>query len=126
MKKTFIALVALFASMATGIAFAADATGKWVGELSGPNGNAMALAVTLKQDGTKITGTSEGPGGAIEIKDGKIEGDKITFYITFEGGGGAMKLNHTGTITGDELVLNIAMEGGPGGAFPPIKLTRAK
>lgn len=110
--------------MATGIAFAADATGKWVGDFAGPNGNSMALAVNLKQEGTKLTGSSEGPGGTIEIKEGKIDGDKISFYITFEGGGGAMKLNHTGTITGDELVLTIAMEGGPGGGFGPIKLTR--
>jgi len=125
MKRAFAAIF-LALSLAIGTAFAADLTGKWTATMTTPDGNTIPINYTLKQEGTKLTGTSEGPGGAIEIKDGKVEGDKVSFYITFEGGNGAMKISHSGTINGDEITLKFSMEGGPGGDFPALKLTRVK
>ena len=60
-------------------AWADDVTGKWSGELNGPNGS-MTLTASFKQDGTKLTGTIDGPGGEpMQIQDGKVDGDKIVF-----------------------------------------------
>lgn len=121
--KLFTALLLAFCASVS--AFAADVTGKWSGQLTGPDGNAFPINYTFKQEGTKLTGTTEGPGGTIQIADGKVEGDAITFSISFEGGQGSMKITNTGTIAGDEITLKISMAGGPGD-FPPVKLTRSK
>ena len=120
-------LPALFLALcAAAFGFAADVTGKWTGQLAGPDGNTFPINYTFKQDGTKLTGSTQGPeGNTIEITDGKVEGDTITFSISFEGGQGTMKISNTGTIAGDEITLKISMAGGPGD-FPPVKLTRAK
>jgi hypothetical protein len=120
-------LTALFLALcAVAYAFAADVTGKWTGQLTGPDGNSFPINYTFKQDGAKLTGSTQGPdGNTIEIADGKVEGDTITFSISFEGGQGTMKISNTGTIAGDEITLKIAMAGAPVD-FPPIKLTRSK
>ena len=114
--------------LAAGLALAADVTGKWTGEVAGPDGGGMSIALNLKQDGSKLTGSVEAPGGQVmEIQDGKIDGDKISFAVSFDGGGGAMKVAHEGTVAGDEITLHIKMEGGQeGGHGGPIKLKRAK
>jgi hypothetical protein len=118
----------LLMTVAVTAAFAADISGKWTGQMGGPNGEGMSITFDFKQDGAKLTGTSEGPGGqALQIKDGKVEGDKISFTISFDGGGGDMKILHEGTIKGDEIKLSIKMDGGPGGDGPGvITLKKAK
>jgi hypothetical protein len=109
-------------AFATAPAWAADVTGKWSGQMSGPNGE-MSLTATFKQSGTKLTGTMDGPGGEpMQIQDGKVEGDKIVFAVAFND----MKIVHEGTINGDEMTLTIKMDGGPGDGPGPIKLKRVK
>ena len=103
--------------------WAADVTGKWTGQKAGPDGGGgMSMSANFKQDGTKLTGTIDGPGGEQAIQDGKVEGDKISFAISFND----MKIVHAGTIKGDEITLEIKMDGGPGGGPGPIVLKRAK
>ena len=129
MRRTITILMgAALLALATGVALAADVTGKWTGEMNGPDDSSMTLTFNFKQDGTKLTGTVDGPGGQpLELKDGKVDGDKISFVVSFDGGGGEMKILHEGTINGDEITLNIKMEGGPGeGLGGPLKLKRAK
>jgi hypothetical protein len=115
--------VAVAVCLAAAVASAADVTGKWSGELNGPGG-AVTLTATFKQDGTRLTGTMEGPGGeAMEIKNGKVEGDTLSFSVDFNG----MTVAHEGAITGDTITLQIRMDGGPGGDGPsPITLKRVK
>jgi len=123
MKKRLMPVrVAALVAFATAAAWAADVTGKWSGQMSGPNGE-MTLTANFKQSGTKLTGTMEGPGGEpMEIQDGKVDGDKIVFTVAFND----MKILHEGTVNGDEMTLNIKMDGGPGDGPGPIKLKRAK
>ena len=104
------------------VAWAADVTGKWSGELNGPDG-AITLTASFQQDGTKLTGTMDGPGGAMQIKNGKVEGDKLSFSVDVNG----MTVAHEGTVKGDTITLQIRMDGGPGGDGPgPITLKRVK
>jgi hypothetical protein len=127
MKISNIIRCAVFTVLATGMAFAADITGKWTGEFAGPDGGGgMTVAYTFKQEGAKLTGTSEGPGGEMQIKDGKVDGDKVVFSISFDGGGGEMKIVHEGTIKGDEITLKIKMGAGGEGPGGELKLKRAK
>lgn len=116
--------VAFSVYLTAAVAWAADVTGKWSGELNGPQGN-VTLSATFKQDGAKLTGTMDGPGGeSMQIKDGKIEGDKLSFNVDFNG----QAVKHEGTIKDDTITLQIKMDGGgPGGDGPgPITLKRVK
>ena len=106
-------LVASFALMA------ADVTGKWVAEQPGRNGGPPRQTVfQLKADGAKLTGTMLGGGGRggaptpVEITDGKVDGDKVSFTVKRETPNGAMETKYNGTVSGDELKLKFEGRGG--------------
>jgi hypothetical protein len=123
-RSTFLRC-AILTTLAAATAFAADVTGKWTGQAPGPDGNNLSLTFTLKQDGAKLTGSVDaGMGDPLEIKDGKVDGDKIAFTVSFN----EMKITHNGILKGDEITLTYKMEGGggPGGDLPPITLKRVK
>jgi hypothetical protein len=112
-------LAAILMALISAALWAADVTGKWTGQMAGPNGEGFSLTFNFKQDGTKLTGNVQGPqGDAIEITDGRVEGDKISFVVTIDANGG-MKIMHDGTISGDEIKLNSKSESGdfPGGTM---------
>jgi hypothetical protein len=122
---------ALLALAFTGTARAADVTGKWTAAMQGRGGGGEGMTITynFKQDGTKLTGTVETPmGDPMPISDGKVEGDKISFTISFDRGDGPMKITNEGTISGDEIKLTTKFEGGDfgGGDRPPATLKRVK
>jgi hypothetical protein len=123
MKKLLCLCAALAMAFCTATAFAADVTGTWTGDMAGgPSGDTNHITFTFKQDGAKLTGTIAGPqGDPMEISDGKVDGDKLSFSITFNG----MTIKHEGVISGDEIKLTTkgGPDGMPGGE---MKLTRAK
>jgi enterochelin esterase-like enzyme len=89
------------------------AAGKWLIK-DGEN----EIKLDLKIDGSKLTGTLVNPQmpGAIEIRDGKIEGDKISFDYVRQMNGQDIKILWTGTFSGDEIKLKREAGGGmPGG-----------
>jgi hypothetical protein len=101
--------------------FSLKRTAKWSAQMNGPDGGGMTMTFNFKQDGTKLTGTIDGPGGEpMAIQDGKVDGEKIVFAVSFND----MKIVHEGTIKGDEITLTIQMNGGPGGGPGPLKLKR--
>ncbi len=63
-------------------AFAADITGTWKAEFETQRG-LQKYTFNLKQDGTKVTGKAsverDGKKRDVEFKDGKIDGDTVTF-----------------------------------------------
>jgi len=103
-------------------ATAADVTGNWSGDMQGPNGD-MTITFHLKQDGGKLTGTVDSPGGGdpIEIQNGKIDGNKVYWETSFNG----MTIQHDGTVAGDEMKINVKSSDGQ---FPAMDMTlkRAK
>jgi len=122
MKRSRSALAAaLVALLCAGAALAADATGKWTGQMKGPDGSGdFEISFTFKQDGAKLTGSVQGPqGDPIEIIDGKVDGDKISFVVKVDFNGG-MTITHTGAISGDEIKLSSKVEGGD---FPAGSMT---
>lgn len=113
---TAVTIVVFFAISA----FAVDVTGSWTGEAKGPNGESFPLTFAFKQDGAKLTGTVTGPqGDPIEISNGKMDGDKISFDVSFNG----MTIQHAGTVSGDEIKLTTKSDQFPGG---DMTLKRAK
>jgi hypothetical protein len=48
----------------------------------------------------------------VEIQDGKVEGDKISFSLQVDLGNGMVKFTSKGTIKGDEMVLTTTNDAG--------------
>lgn len=70
-------LIALGLMPVAGFAFVAPIDGKWVGDFQGMN-----ISYIFKADGDKLTGATTSPDGKeIAIKDGKINGNNISFSI---------------------------------------------
>ena len=93
-------------------AWGADVTGTWKGEISGPNGN-FALTYTFKQDGSKLTGSVQGPqGDPLDLMDGKVDAGKIHFAVNVPMNGG-MKFISDGTVkSDDEIAIETKNESG--------------
>jgi hypothetical protein len=110
-----IALVASFALMAAGV------DGKWVYEQAGrQGGNPTQVTLMLKADGATLTGSTTRPGrGGGEpmvssIKDGKVDGNNVSFKTTQSMGGNEVTIEYTGVVAGDELKLKIVRPGRDG------------
>ena len=124
-KLLFVLCAAIFTVLGVAQAHAADVTGKWTADMQMPGGgDSMQMAFTFTQDGATLSGTVLGPqGDALPISDGKVDGDKISFKISFNG----MTIAHEGTINaaGDEIKLSSKSDSGD---FPAMEMTlkRAK
>lgn len=93
-----------------GFAAAADIDGKWAGEIVGQG---MKIEFTFKAEGTTLTGVHIVNGQETPIKDGKIEGNNISFTVTLDFGG-ETKIPHKGTISGDQIKMTYEMMGQSG------------
>jgi len=114
MKKVLLSLFVMLAvTFAAAPARAADVDGKWAGSIDTPMG-AFPVGFTFKADGATLTGTQTGMDGMeIPIKNGKIDGDKISFVVTIDFGGMAFDLNYTGVVKPEEVALTIDIMGMP-------------
>ena len=100
------------------VAFAADVTGKWTYDQPGRNGGpARQMTITLKQDGSTLSGSVPGMGRGgqeappVEIKNGKVDGEKVSFDVVREFNGNTMTTKYEGTVSGDEMKLKTTSEG---------------
>ena len=103
MKKAYAIVVGLLLLAAP--AFAADVDGKWTGTVSTPMGD-LPVQYEFKADGTTLTGTTLGfDGGSIPIKNGKVDGEKISFTVTCAFGGMTLDLSYTGVVSPSEMKM---------------------
>lgn len=58
--------------------------GRWVGMVSGPQGD-MELTFTFKVDGDTLTGTDSSSIGVIELTNGIVNGNNFSFDIDLQG-----------------------------------------
>lgn len=106
-------LVIVALVLAAAPARAAEVDGKWTGSLDTPMG-AIQVGFNFKADGPALTGTTTGPDGAeVPIKNGKIDGDKISFVVTIDFGGMMFDLNYTGVVSPEVTKLTIDIMGMP-------------
>ena len=104
--KQVVAVMTLALALLATPAFAHDADGKWEGMIDTPMG-AIPVGFTFKTDGAALTGTSLGPdGGAIPIKNGKVDGAKISFSVDLDFGGMAITLAYVGTASPDKIAFS--------------------
>ncbi len=115
MKKLLRICTALTMIFMAGAAMAADLTGSWNGSADTPNGS-FQLTFTFKQDGAALTGTVQGgQGEPMEIANGKIDGNKFTFDVAFNG----TTIHHDCTLNGDQIEMTTKTDSGD---FPGMKM----
>jgi opacity protein-like surface antigen len=103
MKKVYAIVIGLM--LLASPAFAADVDGKWTGTVSTPMGD-IPVGYEFKADGATLTGTTLGPdGGSVPIKNGKVDGNKISFSVTLDFGGMAIDLSYTGEVSATEIKM---------------------
>jgi enterochelin esterase-like enzyme len=83
-------------------------TGIWKAEFDSQVGR-QKYTYTLKQDGTKLTGKANSEVGErkreAELKEGKVDGDKVSFVEMLEFQGNEMRITYTGSVSGKEMKL---------------------
>lgn len=122
--QRMMAAVAVAVAMFAVAVQAADVTGKWTGQVPARDGATREATFTLKQDGEKLTGSMTGPQGDIELKDGAVKGDDVSFNVELSFGGNSVKMAYKGKVAGEEMKLTRTREGAP--ASPEFTLKRAK
>jgi hypothetical protein len=114
MSKKLTSLLTLLLAFSLA-AVAGDVPGKWTAKVPGRDGEMRDTTFNFKAEGTKLSGTMTGfQGREMEISDGRIEGDDLSFSVTIPRGGDPMKINYSGKVAGDEIQFK--REGGPGPA----------
>jgi hypothetical protein len=110
---TKLILPALLLLGISGAALAADLDGKWTAEVEGRNGT-ITQTLLLKASGNNLTGSFEGGrGGAVDISDGAIDGNKVSFNVIREFNGNQFTQQYRGTLSdAGELNLTVSMGGG--------------
>jgi hypothetical protein len=105
MKKYLVSLAALLAF--TGLVLlAADVDGTWTMTKDGKNGP-QTTTITLMSKGSALTGKFDGGrGGPVDITDGKVEGDNVSFKVTRNFNGKEFAQEYKGTVKGGELTLD--------------------
>jgi hypothetical protein len=146
MTKKLLFVFAILLAVAF-VAAAADVSGKWTYEQPGRGGgNPVTVTITLKADGAALTGSVLGGfgggrgrgrggdnGGAaptpppapapVEISDGKVDGNTVTFTVKRETPNGSMTTSYKGTVDGDNMQLEVTRPGRGGGEPQTNKFT---
>ncbi len=99
MKTLFFSLILSIFSL---VAFAQNPIdGNWKGSRETPNGT-FEVNYTFKVEGDKLTGTWKTQFGEAKIEEGKVEGKKISYSISFND----RKMSYTGELVSEkELVV---------------------
>jgi hypothetical protein len=106
--------------------FDAGIEGRWTGSFTGMGGQSMTVTFRFKEDGDTLRGTVSGaPGQWVPVKDGKIDGTRVSFKVETEFNEMKMTNEYTGIFLGNSLQLSFTPEmgrggpSGPGGEGPP-------
>ena len=109
------------AALTLWVSFAADIDGKWTSQVEGRNGP-QTQTLMLKADGTTLTGSVQGGrGGAMDISNGTIDGNNVSFTVVREFRDNKITQQFKGSISGGELKLTVS-----GGRGEPREITYKK
>ncbi len=121
-RRTFMA-GAPVAAVFAGRLRAEGIDGKWKAEIQGRDGM-TDFYFEFKADGEMLSGTVGNDAmGTVDIADGKIEGDKVSFVQMMTRGNFQIRLQYEGTLAGDEIELTRTMQR-PGGGQRPARWRR--
>ncbi len=104
--KTFAIILATLTLGTLGSLRAADVTGKWKAEFDTQIGH-LKYTYDLRADGPKLTGKAfrdrNGEKMEIEIKEGKVSGDAVSFVENVKFGDQEIRIEYSGKLSGDEI-----------------------
>ncbi len=122
-----LALAALVFVLGSVTALAADFNGKWTADIPMRNGNTMTITFDFHVDGSTLTGKVGMTRGDMDISNGKVDGDTISFDQVMNFNGNSFTINYKGTADGaDSIKFTRTFEGGnggPGGNRAPQEFT---
>jgi hypothetical protein len=98
-------------------AHAADVSGTWKGAFDVEDSN-ISLTFHLTVTTGAVTGTVEGlPSTPVEIHEGKVDGDTVTFWANSDYQGQTYKLLFKGTVNaaGDQIAFSLETDDGSWG-----------
>jgi enterochelin esterase-like enzyme len=105
--KNYIAILSL--SLLSLSAFAADITGIWKAEFDTQIG-VQKYTFALKQEGNSVTGKANSEIGGekheSKLKDGKVEGDAVSFVELLNFQGNDLEIRYAGKVSGKEMKLS--------------------
>lgn len=113
-----LALTALLFMLGSVVALAADFNGKWTADVQGRNGNTQTITFDLHVNGSTVTGKVTTPRGDVDISNGKVDGDNISFDTTASFNGNSFTMNYKGTASGDSINFTRTFGGGNGDRPP--------
>lgn len=102
-------LIAAATSAGSLAATASNVAGTWNWTTEGRDGEVRKSSLTLKQEGTKITGAVKGRRGETAIQDGKIDGNKLSFKTVRENQDRTFTANFKGTVDGNTIKGSFAL-----------------
>jgi hypothetical protein len=102
-RTVFMSIALLFALMAS--ALAADISGTWKASFDTQIG-VQNYTYTFKVEGSKLTGHAKSEYADVDIQEGTIKGDDITFVENFDFQGMPIRIVYKGKISGDEIKLS--------------------
>lgn len=105
MKRTNrLSILAVLLATTAAFLFAADVSGTWTATFDTQVGQ-QPYTFMFKQDGMKLTGTAKNTFTEtdVEITDGKVDGDTISFVENMTYQGMPLRITYKGTINGDEI-----------------------
>jgi hypothetical protein len=97
-------------------AVVSDVTGNWSGSFDF-NGTSMPVTFKLKSSAGTVSGTVEGMGPApIDIHDGKLDGDTVTFTINVDYQGQTYTLSYKGKVQAGQINFDFGTSDGTWGS----------
>jgi len=96
---------------AVSVASAASVDGQWAAKTEG---GVSGVVLELKSEGGRLTGALVQPTGRLEIRNGTVEGDRVTFEMSLSMRGQALRLLYSGVLDGDELRITLRAQGREG------------
>ena len=81
--------------------------GVWDTVTNTPMG-AQSATITLATDGNTLTGNMAGPQGTIDVEDGVVEGDSLSWKANITSPM-SMTLEFSATVNGDEMSGNVQL-----------------
>jgi hypothetical protein len=110
----FMAAVALMAFCLPGHLLADGVAGDWKWQISPQGGDPINMSAQLKVEDGKLTGVFiDGfDQQKFDIKDGKIDGENVSFTVTRPINDQSITINYAGKLDGDEIKGTMEMKFG--------------
>jgi hypothetical protein len=112
-----LGITVLLFALSSVAALAADFNGKWNGQVQGRNGM-QTVNFDFHVDGSTLTGKVSTMRGDMDITNGKVDGDNISFDQVMSFNGNSMTVSYKGVADGDTIKFTRTFGGGD---RPPVE-----